>query len=125
MCSRLRTYAVKRFNLIDIELSYESGCDIYKMINWLKTSQGARTVRNKDYLIFSLGTNDVGHYGVDVSFARCSEIIAFIRWSFPAIRAIGWLALSSRWKPTRFVSAVDIGDLHRQFNERLQVLSKQ
>jgi hypothetical protein len=125
MCSRLRTYAIKKFNLIDIELSYESGCDIYKMINWLKTSQGARTVRNKDYLIFSLGTNDVGRYGVDVSLERCSEIIAFIRWSFPGIRAIGWLALSPRWKPMRFVSAVDIGDLHRQFNERLQVLSKQ
>ena len=125
MCSRVRTYAIKKYNLINVELSYESGCDIYKIMHWLNTPQGASTVRNKDFLLISLGTNDVGRYGVDVSMERCSEIIAFIRRSYPGIRAIGWLALSPRWKPTRFVSAANIGQLHKQFNERLQVLSKQ
>ncbi|CAF5048091.1 unnamed protein product, partial [Rotaria sp. Silwood1] len=40
MCSRLRTYAIRKLPLYDIELSYESGCDIYKMIQWLNTPEG-------------------------------------------------------------------------------------
>ncbi|CAF5199402.1 unnamed protein product, partial [Rotaria sp. Silwood1] len=43
MCSRLRTYAIKKLPLYDIELSYESGCDIYKMIQWLNTPEGRGT----------------------------------------------------------------------------------
>lgn len=125
MCSRVRTYAIRKFNLVNVELSYESGCDIYKMMHWLNTPQGASTVGNKDFLLISLGTNDVGRYGVDVSLKRCSELIKYIRRSFPGIRAIGWLALSPRWKPTRFISGAEIGELHHQFNEHLQVLSKQ
>jgi hypothetical protein len=124
MCSRLRTYAIKKLNVIDVDLSFESGCDIIKMMHWLNTPDGQRQVSNKQFLIISLGTNDVGRYGVDVSLQRCSELIRFIRRSFPGIRAVGWLALSPRWKPTRFISPVDIGLLHCQFNERLQVLSK-
>ncbi|CAF4489283.1 unnamed protein product, partial [Rotaria sp. Silwood2] len=42
MCSRVRTYALKN-NYVDVELSYESGCDIVKMINWLQTPEGQRT----------------------------------------------------------------------------------
>ncbi|CAF3876150.1 unnamed protein product, partial [Rotaria sp. Silwood1] len=34
-------------------------------------------------------------------------------------------SLSPRWKPTRFVSAANIGQMHNQFNERLRILSKQ
>ncbi|CAF2851769.1 unnamed protein product, partial [Rotaria sp. Silwood2] len=124
MCSRVRTYALKN-NYVNVELSYESGCDIVKMINWLQTPEGQRTVGDKQFLVFSLGTNDVGRYGVDVSLQRCSEIIRFVRQSFPGIRAIGWLALSPRWKPTRFVSAANIGQMHNQFNEHLRFLSKQ
>ncbi|CAF1342230.1 unnamed protein product [Adineta ricciae] len=107
MCSRIRTYMIKKFNLIDIELSYESGCDIYKMIKWFRTHDGINQVTNKDFIVFSLGTNDVARHRVDISLERCSEIISFIRQSFSNIRAI------------------DIGDFHRQFNERLQILSKQ
>ncbi|CAF2913023.1 unnamed protein product [Rotaria sp. Silwood2] len=125
MCSRLRTYAIKKLPLYDIELSYESGCDIYKMIQWLNTPEGRGTVGNKDFLLFGLGTNDVGRYGVDVSLQRVSELISFVRQSYPGNRAIGWLALSPRWKPTRFVSAANIGQMHNQFNERLRILSKQ
>ncbi|CAF4655992.1 unnamed protein product, partial [Rotaria sp. Silwood2] len=43
MCSRFRTYAIKKLPLYDIELSYESGCDIYKMIQWLNTPEGRGT----------------------------------------------------------------------------------
>ncbi|CAF5069747.1 unnamed protein product, partial [Rotaria sp. Silwood1] len=59
MCSRVRTYALKN-NYINIELSYESGCDIVKMINWLNTPEGRGTVGDKQFLVFCLGTNDVG-----------------------------------------------------------------
>ncbi|UJR29553.1 hypothetical protein I4U23_010770 [Adineta vaga] len=52
MCSHIRTYTIKIFNLIDIELSYESGCDI--------------------------STNDVVRCRVNTSLERCSEIIWFI-----------------------------------------------
>ncbi|CAF3760823.1 unnamed protein product [Rotaria sp. Silwood1] len=125
MCSRLRMYAIKKLPNYNVELSYESGCDIYGMINWLKTPEGQNTVGNKDLIVLSLGTNDVGRYGVDVSLKRCCELISFIRQSFPGNRAIGWLALSPRWKPTRFVSAANIGQMHSQFNERLRILSQQ
>jgi hypothetical protein len=125
MCSRVRTYAVQQLPNYDVELSYESGCDIIKMMNWLQTPEGQSTVGSKEFLLICLGTNDVGQYGVEVTLRRCSDLICFIRQSFPGIRAIGWLALSPRWKPTRFVSAADIGGLHRQFNEHLQILSKQ
>ncbi|CAF4960800.1 unnamed protein product, partial [Rotaria socialis] len=125
MCSRIRTYTINKLPLYNVELSYESGCDIIKMINWLQTSEGQSTVGNKEFLVICLGTNDVGQYGVEVTLQRCSEFIRFIRQSFPGIRAIGWLALSPRWKPTRFVSAADIGGLHSLFNEHLQILSKQ
>ncbi|CAF3342917.1 unnamed protein product [Rotaria sp. Silwood2] len=123
MCSRVRTYALKN-NYINIELSYESGCDIVKMINWLNTPEGRGTVGDKQFLLFCLGTNDVGRYGVDVSLQRVSELIRFVRQSFPGIRTIGWLSLSPRWKPTRFVSAAQIGQMHNQFNEHLRFLSK-
>ncbi|CAF2802234.1 unnamed protein product [Rotaria sp. Silwood2] len=125
MCSRLRTYAIKKLPLYDVELSYESGYDIFTMIQWLNTPEGRGTVGNKDFLVVCLGTNDVRRYGVDVSLQRVSEFIRFIRRSFPGIRAIGWMALSPRWKPTRFVSAANISDYYRQFNEHLQVLSHQ
>ena len=125
MCSRVRTYAINKLPLYNVELSYESGCDIIKMINYLQTPEGQRTVGDKQFLVICLGTNDVGQYGVDVTLQRCSDLIRFVRQSFPGIRAISWMALSPRWKPTRFVSAAEIGGLHHQFNERLHVLSKQ
>ena len=62
-------------------------------------------------------------YEVDASLKRCNEIIALIRRSFSGIQATGWMALSPRWKPTRFFSTVEIGDLYHQLNERRQVLS--
>ena len=125
MCSRIRTYTINQLPLYNVELSYESGCDILKMINWLQTPEGQSTVGKKDFLVICLGTNDVGQYGVEITLQRCSDLIRFIRQSFPGIQAIGWLALSPRWKPTRFVSAADIGGLHFQFNEHLRILSKQ
>lgn len=95
------------------------------MANWMETAEGRRVVRNKDFLLISLGTNDVGRYGVEIALQRCGELIRYIRQSFQGIRAIGWLALSPRWKPTRFISAAEFGELHYQFNERLRLLSKQ
>ncbi|CAF5078771.1 unnamed protein product, partial [Rotaria sp. Silwood1] len=40
MCSRLRMYAIRKLPNYNVELSYESGCDIYGMINWLRTPEG-------------------------------------------------------------------------------------
>jgi len=116
---------MRKLPLYDVDLSYESGCDIYNMIQWLNTPEGRNKVSEKDFLIVCLGTNDVGRYGVEVTLQRTSEFIRFIRRSFPGIRAIGWLALSPRWKPTRLVSAANIGQMHNLFNEHLQVLSHQ
>ena len=82
-------------------------------------------VGQSDFLLISLGTNDVGRYGVEVALQRSRELIEYIKQSFPRIQAIGWLALSPRWKPTRFVSAAEIGQLHDQFNEHLHILSSQ
>ena len=116
---------MKKLNLVDVDISYESGCDSLKMLDWLQSREGHQAVRETDFLLISLGTNDVGRYGVEVALQRSSELIQYIRQSFPRIQAIGWLALSPRWKPTRFVSAAEIGQLHDQFNEHLHILSSQ
>jgi hypothetical protein len=60
MISRVRTYAIKILNLINVKLSYESVCDCIKMLQWLPSPQGHHTVKNSSFLVFSLGTNDVG-----------------------------------------------------------------
>ena len=51
MCSRVRTNVIKKYNLVDVELSYESGCDSIKMLNWLNTPEARRIVRNKDFIL--------------------------------------------------------------------------
>ncbi|CAF4082701.1 unnamed protein product, partial [Rotaria sp. Silwood1] len=43
MCSRLRTYAIRKLPQYDVELCYESGCDIITMIQWLRTPEGQST----------------------------------------------------------------------------------
>ncbi|CAF3795350.1 unnamed protein product [Rotaria sp. Silwood1] len=58
MCSRVRTYALKN-NYINIELSYESGCDIVKMINWLNTPEGRGTKLDFDIVDARLGPLDM------------------------------------------------------------------
>ena len=63
MLSRVRTYTIKGSHAIDIQLSYESGCDCVKLMNWLHTAQGHDTVRNKNSIVFSLGTNDEARHG--------------------------------------------------------------
>ncbi|CAF5112552.1 unnamed protein product, partial [Rotaria sp. Silwood1] len=45
MCSRLRTYAIRKLPQYDVELCYESGCDIITMIQWLRTPEGQSTRR--------------------------------------------------------------------------------
>ncbi|CAF1120162.1 unnamed protein product [Rotaria sordida] len=43
MLSRVRTYAISKYKLINVKLSYESGCDCIKMLNWLRSPQGHHT----------------------------------------------------------------------------------
>lgn len=124
MLSRIRTYKINQVNLIDVNLSYESGCDSIKMLRWLKTPQGYHMVRHSNFLVFSLGTNDVANYGVHLSLEHCADIITFIRRSFPNVKAISWMALSPRCKPTRLISGSEFTNLHYQFNEGLRILSK-
>lgn len=124
MLSRVRTYTIRSHN-IDIQLSYESGCDCKRMVDWMESAQGRRIVSNREILVVSLGTNDVARYGVDESIRRCADFIQYIRRAHPSVRTVGWMALAPRWKPTRFISAEQIGDMHIQFNERLRILSRQ
>ncbi|CAF5181190.1 unnamed protein product, partial [Rotaria magnacalcarata] len=74
MCSRVRTYVVKNLPLYDVELSYESGYDIFKMMNWLQTPEGQSIVQNKEFLVICLGTDEVGQYGVNETLKRCSDL---------------------------------------------------
>ena len=99
-------------------MSSESGCDCQKMINRLNTTQGRQAVSNKKILVLGLGNNDIIKHGVEGTIRQCSNMINYIRTNFTSIQTIGCMALSPRWKPTRFISSEEIGELHMQFNER-------
>jgi hypothetical protein len=125
MLSRVRTYALRRFNSADVDLSYQSGCDGIQMINWMQSQVGQETMSHFNHVILSLGTNDIDRYGVETAIKNCSQVINYLRSMHPNVRTIAWMALSPRWKPTRFISGGEIGQLHMQFNERLHSLAKQ
>lgn len=92
MLSHVRTDAIKKSNLINVKLSYESGCDCIKILQWLRSPQGHNTVKGSDFLIFCLGINDVRRYELDASFRRRKSEI-FITNSMSVFRSypINWI----------------------------------
>jgi hypothetical protein len=100
MCRYVRAEKVSS-NGIQVEVSFESGCDCSRMIDFLEQQQmNQSSIFKMNFILFSLCTNDVANLGVDLALQRCRVLIESTRQLFPQLKAIGWLALSPRWKPS-------------------------
>ena len=58
-------------------------------------------------------------------FKHCRSLIQRTRQLFPKMKAMGWLALSPRWKPSKSFNSVYINEMNRKFNELLITLSNE
>ncbi|CAF3898827.1 unnamed protein product, partial [Rotaria sp. Silwood1] len=126
MCKYVRSEQVSTNN-IKVTLSFESGCDCNRMLTFLEQM---KTEKNKkifemDFLVFSLGTNDVANLGPEVAIQQCHDLIQYVRRLFPKLKSIGWLLLSLRWKPSKLFDSSQINENNKKFNELLKILSKQ
>ncbi|CAF3751335.1 unnamed protein product [Rotaria sp. Silwood1] len=125
MASKCRMFKVNISNLINVELIAKSGCNCERMADWMASVEGKTKLNNTSVVLFSLGTNDIAQLGVDLTLKRCQWLIEYTRRNFPGIQTIGWMKLSPRWKSSRFFSGHEFTNLHREFNNRLYVLSKE
>ncbi|CAF2129470.1 unnamed protein product [Rotaria magnacalcarata] len=126
ICKYVRPEQVSTTN-IKVNVSFESGCDCSRMIDFLEKKQQIEETHifQTDFLVFSLCTNDVANLGADIAFQQCQHFIQRVRQLFPRVKAIGWLALLPRWKPSRLFRSSDIDENNQKFNRLLQMLSKQ
>ncbi|CAF3695900.1 unnamed protein product [Rotaria sp. Silwood1] len=125
MCKYVRSKEVS-LNHVQVRISFESGCDCGRMLNYLeKQSIDQNNIILSDFIVFSLCTNDVANLGPKTALQQCRFLIERTRILFPQIKAIGWLALSPRWKPSKLFNSIDINKSNQIFNQLLYKLSKE
>ncbi|CAF4921323.1 unnamed protein product, partial [Rotaria sp. Silwood1] len=124
MASKCRMFKVNTPDVIHVELVAQSGCNCERMADWMASAEGKAKLNGISVVLFSLGTNDLAQLGVDLTLKRCEWLIDYIRQTFPSIKTIGWMKLSPRTKSSRFFSGNEFLHLHREFNNRLYLLSK-
>ncbi|CAF4924676.1 unnamed protein product, partial [Rotaria sp. Silwood1] len=125
MCKYVRPEQVSTNN-IKVTVSFESGCDCNRMLNFLEQiSIEQSSIFKMDFIVLSLCTNDVANLGPEIAIKRCRYLIQRVRQLFPNLKAIGWLALSPRWKPSKLFDSSTINDKNQKFNQLLQTLSRQ
>lgn len=125
MCKYVRPEKVSSNN-IQVKISFESGCDCSKMLQFLeqqKTNQS--NIFEADFLLFSLCTNDVANLGPTRTIENCRFLIERVKVLFPQLKLIGWLALSPRSKPSRLFNSTVIDQVYRDFNQHLHKLSQE
>ncbi|CAF4324798.1 unnamed protein product [Rotaria sp. Silwood2] len=125
MCKYVRPEQIS-IDDIKVKVSFESGCDCSRMVNFLEKQQLEQNdIFETDFIVFSLCTNDVANLGPDLAIQQCHYLIQRVRQLLPRIKAIGWLALSPRWKPSKLFNSLDIDENNQKFNRLLQILSQQ
>ncbi|CAF3363065.1 unnamed protein product [Rotaria sp. Silwood2] len=125
MCKYVRSKEVS-VNHVQVRISFESGCDCSRMLNYLeKQSIDQNNIILSDFIVFSLCTNDVANLGPNTALQQCRFLIERTRILFPQIKAIGWLALSPRWKPSKLFNSIEINKSNQIFNQLLYKLSKE
>ncbi|CAF4676078.1 unnamed protein product, partial [Rotaria sp. Silwood2] len=77
------------------------------------------------FVLFSLCTNDVANLGPELAIKNCRILIERVRQLFPHLKSIGWLALSSRSKPSKLFNSITINENYQEFNQYLNKLSKE
>ncbi|CAM4986262.1 unnamed protein product [Rotaria socialis] len=101
MCRYVREEQVSS-NEIKFNVSFESGCDCSRMLDYLN----------------NLSIND-NHL-----LNRCRCLIERIRQLFPNIKSLGWLALPPRTKPSKLFDSLEINNSNIKFNQLLQNVAK-
>jgi hypothetical protein len=86
-----------------VKLTYESGCNCARMLNWLSSFEGRQFMHRAGRLILILGTNDLHTVGAEETVHRVRETVESIRLLYPGIQII-WQLLQWRMKPTRYLS---------------------
>ncbi|CAF2961396.1 unnamed protein product [Rotaria sp. Silwood2] len=127
MCKYVRSNQVSSDNM-QVSISFESGCDCSRMLNFLEQQQKIiqnKMIKETDFLIFSLCTNDVANLGPDNAIQNCRFLIERTRQIFPQLKTIGWLTLSPRWKPSKLFNSLDIDKNYKRFNQLLKNLSNE
>ncbi|CAF1454838.1 unnamed protein product [Rotaria sordida] len=125
MCKYVRVDKISPPNM-KINISFESGCNCSRMLEFLEQQNIEQSqIFNVDFIIFSLCTNDVSYLELNQVIEHCRYLIQRTRQLFPKIKAIGWLALSPRSKPSRLYNSSSIDEINKKFNQLLQILSKQ
>ena len=101
MCKYVRSEEVSLNNL-QVKILFETGCNCSRMLNFLeKQFIDRNTMMLTDFVAFSLCTNDVANLGPEIALQHCRSFIKHTGELLPRIKAIGWLALSPRWKPSK------------------------
>jgi len=125
MCRFVRPEKVSS-NDIQVEISFESGCDCSKMLKFLEQQQiDQSSIFQTDFIVFSLCTNDVANLGPNLALQKCRILIERVKALFPRLKLIGWLALSPRSKPSNLFNSTVIDEIYHEFNQHLHQLSKE
>ncbi|CAF2613203.1 unnamed protein product [Rotaria sp. Silwood2] len=124
IASKFRTFKITTPDIIHVELTDKSGYNCGKMADWMLSIEGKNKINGNSVVLFSLGTNDIAQLGIDLKLKRCEWLVEYTRSKFPGIQKIGWMALSQRWKSSRFFTGNEFPTLHQEFNNRLHLLSK-
>ncbi|CAF3821695.1 unnamed protein product [Rotaria sp. Silwood1] len=125
MCKYVRVDKIGPPNM-KVNISFESGCNCSRMLEFLEQQNIEQSqIFNVDFIIFSLCTNDVAYLELNQVIEHCRYLIQRTRQLFPQIKAIAWLALSPRSKPSKLYNSSSIDEINKKFNQLLQILSKQ
>ena len=126
MCQHVR---IEKLNSkeIHVKLSYESGSTCCRMMQFLEQQAkiNGNDIFQANFIVYSLCTNDVANMGAVAAIKQCRELIKRARELFPTLKAIGWIALSPRYKPSRLHNAEEIGTYYHQLNQLLAELGKE
>lgn len=79
MCRYVRPEKVSPNN-IQVKISFESGCDCSRMLNFLEQQRIDQTsIFQADFVLFSLCTNDVANLGPNLALQNCRVLIQRVK----------------------------------------------
>ncbi|CAF3335412.1 unnamed protein product [Rotaria sp. Silwood2] len=125
MCKYVRADKVSSQG-IQVRISFESGCDCTRMLNYLEQQSIEKNfILQSNSILFSLCINDVANLGPNLAIEHCRLLIQRTRQLFPRLKSIGWLALSPRHKPSKLYNSSEIDKKNKEFNQLLKNLSNE
>ena len=126
MCKHVRAEKLSS-KQVHVKLSFESGCTCRRMVQFLEqqTNITDHDIFEANLIVYSLCTNDVGNIGATAAIRQCRELINLTRKLFPTLQAIGLIALSPRFKPSRLYKSEETGAHYHHFNQLMVELGQE